>query len=50
MMDNRMVVLQNTQAGTVEIYSPAYNVKRIFPGKGTKQALPFDVVEQLLWD
>lgn len=49
-MNDRMVILQNTQAGTVEIYSPAYNVKRVFPGKGTKQSIPFDVLEQLLWD
>lgn len=49
-MNTRMVTLQNTTAATVNVYSPAYNVNRIFPGKGTKQMLPFEIVEQLLWD
>ena len=49
-METRMVKLRNTTAQTVTIYSPAYNVKRTFPGKGAVQVLPFDTVEQLLWD
>ena len=49
-METRMVKLRNTTAKTVTIYSSAYNVKRTFPGKGAVQVLPFDTVEQLLWD
>ena len=49
-METRMVKLRNTSAKTVTVYSSAYNIKRVFNGKGTVQMLPFDAVEQLLWE
>lgn len=49
-METRMVRLRNTTAKTVTVFSPAYNIKRTFPGKGAVQMLPYDAVEQLLWD
>ena len=49
-METRMVRLRSTVAKTTSIYDPAHGVKRIFPGKGAVQMLPYDTVEQLLWD
>lgn len=49
-MEQRMVKLRNTTAKTVTVFSAAYNIKRTFPGKGAVQVLPYDIVEQLLWD
>lgn len=49
-METRMVKIRSTVAKTTEIYAPAYGIKREFPGKGSVQMLPFETVEQLLWD
>lgn len=49
MNGTRMVKFRNTKAETVVVYEPAYNIRREFPGKGTVQLIPFDIVEQLLW-
>lgn len=44
----RMVKLVSMDSGTVCLYEPAYNVNRIFKGRGTTQVLPFEVVSQML--
>ena len=51
MMTNgqRMVKLTSTDAGRVIIHEPAFGVHREFPGKGTSQMIPFDIIEQLMW-
>lgn len=46
----RMVKIKNTSSATVNVFSPAYGINRDFPGKGSVQAIPFETVEQLLWD
>lgn len=48
-MAERMVMIKSMANSTVAIYEPAYNVRKIFPKRGSKQVIPFDVVEQLLW-
>lgn len=45
----RMVKLTSTDSGRVIVHEPAFSVHREFPGKGTSQVIPFDVVEQLMW-
>ena len=47
--ETRMVKLRSTVSGTFAINEPAYSVNRVFPNKGAIQALPFEIVEQLLW-
>lgn len=47
--ETRMVRLRSTSASTFVINEPAFNVRRVFPNKGSVQMLPFEVVEQLLW-
>ena len=47
--ETRMVRLRSTSASTFVINEPAFNVRRVFPNKGSIQMLPFEVVEQLLW-
>ncbi len=45
----RLVKLTSTDTGTVVVHEPAYNIHREFPGKGTSQMIPFDIMEQLMW-
>lgn len=45
----RLVKLRSTVVGTFSISEPAYNLVRVFPNKGAVQTVPFDVLEQLLW-
>lgn len=45
----RMVKLRSTSVGTFVINEPAYGINRVFPNKGSIQTLPFEIVEQLLW-
>lgn len=47
--ETRMVKIRSTIAGTFSINESSYNVNRVFPGKGSVQSLPFEIVEQLLW-
>lgn len=45
----RMVKLTSTDSGKVVVHEPTYGIHREFPGKGTSQLIPFDIMEQLLW-
>lgn len=45
----RLVKLTSTDTGTVVVHEPAYSIHREFPGKGTSQMIPFDIMEQLMW-
>lgn len=45
----RMVRFKNTISSSVIVHEPAYGIHREFPGKGAIQAIPFDIVEQILW-
>ena len=47
--NTRLVKLRSTSTGTFSINEPAYNIRRIFPKKGSVQTVPFDILEQLLW-
>lgn len=44
----RMVKLVSMDSGTVCLYEPAYNVNKVFKGRGTTQILPFEVISQML--
>ena len=50
MADIRMVTLRSTVNYPVNVFSTAYNINRDFTTLGARQVLPFDVVQQLLWD
>lgn len=47
--ETRMVKLRSTTSGTFTINEPAYNLRRVFPNKGSIQMVPFEILEQLLW-
>ena len=49
-MADRMVHLKNTMNATLSVRKPQYGVNRTWAKRGQVQALPFDTVEQLLWD
>lgn len=46
---NRMVRLKSTSTSTVVVSQPSYGIRRVFPNKGSVQAIPFEIMEQLLW-
>lgn len=48
-MNIRMVRLRSTDPGTVVIHEAAYGIHREFSGMGAIQQIPFDTIEQLLW-
>jgi hypothetical protein len=45
----RMVYLKNMVNATVSVKKPEFGVNRKWNKRGQTQALPFEVVEQLLW-
>ena len=45
----RMVTLKSNCTGTFVISEPAFHVLKEFPNKGSIQMLPYETVEQLLW-
>lgn len=49
-MTNRMVALENTAKARVVIKKPEYGVNRIWQKRGQVQAIPYEVLEQLLYD
>lgn len=49
-MENRMVILKNMVNATVAIRKPEYNFNRRWLARGQSQAVPFDTLQQLLWD
>lgn len=50
MEKQRMVVLKNMINGNVSVKKPQYGVNRTWTRMGQPMAIPFDLVEQLLWD
>lgn len=46
----RMVKLQSTRTNTLNVYAPEYNINKTFPHKGAVQMIPFDTLQNLLWD
>ena len=48
--NTRLVQLQNMVNKTVGVIKPEYGVNRKWTKKGQTIPLPYDVVEQLLWD
>lgn len=49
-MADRMVHLKNTMNATLSVRKPEYGIYRTWNKKGQVQAIPFDTVQQLLWD
>lgn len=49
-MANRMVALKSTVNGTVVIKKPEYGVNRRWLKRGQTQMVPFEIMEQLLYD
>lgn len=49
-MAERMVLLENMVDSIVTVKKPEYGVNRKWNKRGQKQAVPFETVEQLLWD
>lgn len=49
-MENRQVLLENMMDAIVSVVKPEYGVRRKWNKRGQVMALPFDIVEQLLWD
>lgn len=49
-MAERMVALKNMMNATVSVRKPEYGVNRKWNRRGQTMAIPYDTVEQLLWD
>lgn len=49
-MAQRMVILKNMMNATVSVKKPEYGVNRRWDKRGQTSAIPYDTVEQLLWD
>lgn len=49
MENNRLVEIKSMSNSTVAVSDMGLNVRRIWNHRGMKHALPFNVVEQLLW-
>lgn len=45
----RMVKVRSTCTGRFVINEPAFNLVREFPTKGSVQMIPYEAIEQLLW-
>lgn len=46
----RMVRVQSTDSGYVNLYAPEYNINKIFKTKGSVQLIPFEALENMLWN
>ena len=49
-MAQRMVILKNMVNGNVSVKKPQYGVNRTWTRLGQPMGIPFETVEQLLWD
>lgn len=49
-MENRQVLLKNMMDAVVSVVKPDYGIRRKWNKRNQVMALPFDIVEQLLWD
>lgn len=49
-MENRMVLVKNMENAVVGISKPEFGFKRKWQKKGQVISIPYDLLEQLLWD
>lgn len=49
-MENRQVIIKSMYDAVISVVKPEYGVRRKWNKRGQSMALPYDIVEQLLWD
>lgn len=49
-MENRQVIIKNMYDSVVSVVKPEYGIQRKWNKMGQAMAIPYDIVEQLLWD